>query len=279
MHPVPGYKVSTAYGARSRYWSCQKDSAGRGIHTGVDIAAPKGTPIVAPIAGTIRHRKYGSAFGKFAFSISPSKGQPFADGEVFFAHTLDRLKDGTKVKAGDRIARVGDLGNVTGPHLHMEFLPRSKGRWACGLHANPKPIIDHKEPSSMKETYFYGGKPTQSQKVGRAYAVLSKSRWDPPKGRPEHALVYLNVTKPVFRSGKTMGALRVRGVRADGDKTSYHDYPVAVDFSSGGSQLVTHTYFESNKGGLPTHYEVKCVGGLESVVLTTRYRKGVSFAR
>jgi len=146
-NPVPGKSVTTAFGKRGKHWSCKKTSAG-GIHTGVDFAAPSGTKIVAPIAGTIRHRNYGSAFGRHQFAISPSKGQPFAKGEVFFAHTRTRLKDGTKVKIGDKIAEVGAEGNVTGAHLHMEYMPSTKGKWNCYVHANPKPIIDAKAPAA-----------------------------------------------------------------------------------------------------------------------------------
>lgn len=142
-YPIPGVGVSTPYGKRGSHWSCQKDSSGNGIHTGADFAAGSGTKIYAPIAGQIRHRSYGSAFGNHQFAISPDAGQPFADGEVFFAHTRTRPKDGAYVKVGDLIAEVGAEGNVTGPHLHMEYMPSTKDQWKCGIHANPQPVLDH----------------------------------------------------------------------------------------------------------------------------------------
>ena len=77
-------------------------------------------------------------------------GEP--KGEVFFAHTRTRLKDGTKVKIGDKIAEVGAEGNVTGPHLHMEYMPSTKGKWNCYVHANPKPVIDAKAPTTSTKT-------------------------------------------------------------------------------------------------------------------------------
>ena len=43
-NPVPGYPVSTAYKKRGPYWSCDEDSAGNGVHTGQDYAAPAGDP-------------------------------------------------------------------------------------------------------------------------------------------------------------------------------------------------------------------------------------------
>lgn len=141
VNPVPGYRVTTPFGKRGSYWSCDRNSQG-GIHTGADWACPRGTPVVAAIAGTIRHRNYGSAFGPYQFAISPSAGQPFADQEVFYAHTLDRLPDGTEVQVGQQVARVGALGNATGNHLHFELHSR-KQVWNCGVIMDPQPAIDH----------------------------------------------------------------------------------------------------------------------------------------
>jgi len=149
MQPVPGHGLTTAYGLRGAHWTACR------FHTGADFAAPSGTPIVAPISGTIRHRSYGRAFGPFQFAISPSPGQPFADQEVFFAHVLDRLPDGTEVRAGQRISRVGALGNVTGPHLHMELHSR-KNIWTCSVMMNPQPVVDW-QPSGPAPVPSPGG--------------------------------------------------------------------------------------------------------------------------
>lgn len=142
-NPIPGRGITTRYGIRGRHWGCKRNSQG-GIHTGIDLAAPTGTKIYAPIAGQIRHRNYGSAFGRHQFAISPDNDQPFGKGEVFFAHTTTRLPDGRRVKIGDLIANVGAEGNVTGAHLHMEYMPTTKNRWDCSVHADPKPVLDHK---------------------------------------------------------------------------------------------------------------------------------------
>lgn len=136
VNPVPGYNITTPY-RKSGSWSC-------GYHTGVDLACPVGTRIVAPIAGQIRHRNYGSALGNHQFAISPDPGQPFAEGEVFFAHTRTRLADGVYVNVGDFVAECGVEGNTTGPHLHYEFHPNQKNSWGCEpVCANPQPTIDH----------------------------------------------------------------------------------------------------------------------------------------
>jgi len=140
--PIPGVGISTPYGKRGSYWSCNDNGSG-GVHTGVDFACPSGTDILAPIGGQIRHRSYGSAFGSHQFAISPDEGEPFGDGEVFFAHTTTRLADGTRVSVGDKISDVGAEGNVSGPHLHMEYHPDTKGSWSCSVHADPQPVLDH----------------------------------------------------------------------------------------------------------------------------------------
>lgn len=142
-YPIPGVGISTPYGKRGSNWSCSRDSNGNGIHTGADFACNAGTQIKAPIAGQIRHRNYGSAFGNHQFAISPDPGDPFGDGEVFFAHTTTRPNDGVYVKIGDNIAKVGAEGNVTGPHLHYEYHPNTKGSWSCSVIADPQPTLDY----------------------------------------------------------------------------------------------------------------------------------------
>lgn len=142
VSPVPTHRITTAFGARGYYWSCNEDSRGRGIHTGVDYSAPIGTPVVAAIAGTIRHRSYGRAFGSHQFAISPSPGQPFANDEVFYAHCRSRLPDGMEVQVGQRISEVGAEGNVTGPHLHFEY-HSGKNLWSCSVMRDPAVVIAH----------------------------------------------------------------------------------------------------------------------------------------
>lgn len=140
--PVPEqYPVTTAYGKRGTSWSCNENSSGQGVHTGVDLACPSNTPLYATIAGTIRHRQYGSAFGDRQFAISPSAGQPFANGEVFYAHGNERLPDGTEVQVGDYVGKSGARGNVSGPHVHYEYHPNAKNSWNCSVHADPAPTM------------------------------------------------------------------------------------------------------------------------------------------
>jgi hypothetical protein len=138
VNPVPGYSVTTPYGKKpnnNTYWQAC------GFHTGADFAAPEGTWVVASISGDLRVRNYGPAFG-IQCAISPDPGDPFADGEVFYAHLswLDPNLINKRVEAGQRIGKVGSTGGDWGPHLHYEQ-HTVKTRWGCDVVTDPMPSI------------------------------------------------------------------------------------------------------------------------------------------
>jgi murein DD-endopeptidase MepM/ murein hydrolase activator NlpD len=85
------------------------------MHQGQDIAAPIGTPIHAPLAGTVIDAGPASGFGQWV-RVRHNDGTVTTYGHVnkFF------VKVGQKVAAGEVIAEVGNRGHSTGPHLHME---------------------------------------------------------------------------------------------------------------------------------------------------------------
>jgi len=114
---------------------------------------------------------------------------------------------------------------------------------------------------------WFGGKPAGTLTVGTKYVRLDNSKWDPKANALDLRLVYLNV-----QSITGTGFLRIRGVRADGDATGYHDYPILA-----AGQLITHVYYEprGSKDG-PTVWSVKCWGGLRSAKIATRYAKGAA---
>lgn len=99
------------------------------VHTGVDIDAPKGTPVLAAADGTIVWAGYGLLRGNNdrndpygqAVSIRHNFGWQGQRMITIYAH-MDRIdvSVGQEVKAGEQIGLVGETGNVTGPHLHFE---------------------------------------------------------------------------------------------------------------------------------------------------------------
>lgn len=112
--PVPGHKVTYAYGVRNSGYSA-------GYHTGDDYAASVGTPVVAVRAGTIAWSNGdGGAYGNWICLRADN------DRDYIYCHLSQRsVAKGDKVKAGDKLGKVGATGNVTGPHLHFE--DRDKG--------------------------------------------------------------------------------------------------------------------------------------------------------
>ncbi len=89
-------------------------------HSGLDIAANTGTQILAVIEGEVVVAETDTYFGKY---IKIKKD----DIEMTYAHCSKLIvKVGEKVKKGQLIGYVGNTGNSTGPHLHLEI--RYKGR-------------------------------------------------------------------------------------------------------------------------------------------------------
>mgnify|MGYP001624363320 FL=1 len=84
-------------------------------HTGLDIAAPGGTPIKAAADGTVTFSGYSGGYG---YVVKMSHGNGI---ETYYGHcSALYVSAGEKVEAGDTIAAVGSTGNSTGNHLHFE---------------------------------------------------------------------------------------------------------------------------------------------------------------
>jgi hypothetical protein len=108
---TPGvYHLTARFGDYSALWA--------NFHTGLDFAAPTGTPIMAVASGTITEVGYSGAYGNRTIETLP-------DGtDLWYCHQNEfGTAVGDKVKAGQVIGYVGSTGNVTGPHLHLEVHP------------------------------------------------------------------------------------------------------------------------------------------------------------
>lgn len=108
VQPAPGRR-SSSFGLRRFF-----NGEARSPHSGMDIAAPEGTPVVAAGAGRVID------IGDYFF---PGRTVVLDHGAGFlslYAH-LSRVdtRVGQDVAAGTPIARVGATGRVTGPHLHF----------------------------------------------------------------------------------------------------------------------------------------------------------------
>lgn len=85
-------------------------------HTGLDIAASTGTKIKACAAGTVTFSGYKGSYG-YMVVVNHGNGV-----ETYYGHCSKLyVKAGQQVNQGDVIAAVGNTGNSTGPHLHLEI--------------------------------------------------------------------------------------------------------------------------------------------------------------
>ncbi len=95
------------------------------FHSGLDLRANLGTPILAPADGVVKFLVYNQN-GGYGNVVSLSHNYGF---ESSYAHLQNRrvVKEGQFVKKGDLIAYSGNSGMSTGPHLHYEikFIGRS----------------------------------------------------------------------------------------------------------------------------------------------------------
>ena len=108
--PTTGYHLTARFGMSGGLWSSN--------HTGLDFAAPSGTPIVAVANGTIIETGYDGSYGNKTV-------ERLKDGtEIWYCHqSAISVHKGDRIRGGKRIGNIGATGNVTGPHLHLEVRP------------------------------------------------------------------------------------------------------------------------------------------------------------
>lgn len=117
VKPIDG-TITSRYGVSS--------SIRKSTHTGLDIAAKKGTPIKVVADGTVTCASYQGSYG-YLVKVDHGNGV-----ETWYGHTSKMyVSVGQEVKTGDVIAAVGSTGNSTGPHLHLEIRIN-------GEHINPQ---------------------------------------------------------------------------------------------------------------------------------------------
>jgi murein DD-endopeptidase MepM/ murein hydrolase activator NlpD len=107
--PAPGAPMSEAYGVVNSEYAA-------GYHTGTDFAVDAGTDVLAVGDGTVVSADRQTCYGNTVVVELP-------DGRyALYAHlSAFEVTAGQQVRAGQRVARSGDTGNSTGPHLHFEI--------------------------------------------------------------------------------------------------------------------------------------------------------------
>ncbi|NLA75376.1 MAG: M23 family metallopeptidase, partial [Deltaproteobacteria bacterium] len=107
--PAKGW-LSSKFGYRVSPFTNEKE-----FHSGLDIAAKNGSPIIAPADGVVSGIEKSYGYGNL-LTVNHGYGL-----KTRYAHLSKILvKKGQAVKRGDIIANMGNTGRSTGPHLHYE---------------------------------------------------------------------------------------------------------------------------------------------------------------
>ncbi len=122
IRPVEGGRLSAYFG-----WRKHPLTGKNQFHEGIDIAAPRGTPVLAPADGTVElvTLKYrpNQSYGR-QIVINHGNGV-----KTRYAHLRDiNVRVGEKITRFTPIGTVGDTGRSTGPHLHYEVVENGKHR-------------------------------------------------------------------------------------------------------------------------------------------------------
>ncbi len=109
--PMMSYRrISSRFGYRSDPFRRRL-----ALHAGIDFKAPYGSPVLATAPGTVVRAGWTGSYGKLV-EIRHDNGLV-----TRYAHlSRIRVRAGQRVRAGDRIGRLGNTGRSTGPHLHYE---------------------------------------------------------------------------------------------------------------------------------------------------------------
>ncbi|MGE5096889.1 MAG: M23 family metallopeptidase [Betaproteobacteria bacterium] len=133
--PIQGGYYSSNYGYR-----VDPITGRSAFHTGVDVIAPPGTPVMAAAGGVVSQAGFIAEYGNIV-DVDHDNGLTSR-----YAHLSKSLvKVGDVVMKGQKIALVGATGRVTGPHLHFEV--REKG---IPLNPNKFLALDGKSTAVVK---------------------------------------------------------------------------------------------------------------------------------
>jgi murein DD-endopeptidase MepM/ murein hydrolase activator NlpD len=119
LNPAP---ITSRFG-----WRTHPLTGARRFHSGVDIGAPTGTPVVATVSGTVVSAGWNGGYGK-AVTIE----QPDGERQTLYGHLSQiSVQTGQWIEQGTVLGLVGSTGNSTGPHLHLEERVPNGDRWVA----------------------------------------------------------------------------------------------------------------------------------------------------
>jgi murein DD-endopeptidase MepM/ murein hydrolase activator NlpD len=123
--PVDGGVLTSGFGLRQHPITGEDEE-----HSGIDIAAPQGTPVLAAAAGRVEFAGEQGDYGNLVI-ITHADGS-----QTYYGHLAEiAVSEGSLVNSGQKLGTVGSTGTSTGPHLHFET------RDASGQAVNPLPKL------------------------------------------------------------------------------------------------------------------------------------------
>jgi murein DD-endopeptidase MepM/ murein hydrolase activator NlpD len=144
------------------YFRAPRDGGAR-EHQGVDIFAPRGTPVIAAADGIVTSVGTNALGGNVVWVARPLRRE-----SLYYAHLATQsATEGTRIKAGDALGTVGSTGNAAGgpPHLHF-------GIYAVGGAVDPLPYL---EPAAGRDAAPLLVPPGELRRLSGAQRVAGRS--------------------------------------------------------------------------------------------------------
>lgn len=148
----PGGRITSGFGT----------SRGKYPHAGIDFAVPIGTAVKAMFDGVVQRAAWNAVGGRSGMGMLLGHGGGM---NSYYGHLSQWLaKPGQRVKAGETIAKSGNTGRSTGPHLHAEL-------WKGGSPFNFMSYLHDSGGWHAPGTMSYNG-------LQEPEAILTPSQWD-----------------------------------------------------------------------------------------------------
>ncbi len=116
--PVDGARLSSGFGRRKHPILGYTK-----MHQGLDFAAPRGTPIFAAGDGVVKFAGRKGGYGKY---VQIKHNGTYATAYAHMHRIAKGIRNGKRVKQGEKIGAVGTTGRSTGPHLHYEIIKNGR---------------------------------------------------------------------------------------------------------------------------------------------------------
>ncbi|MFN5264645.1 MAG: peptidoglycan DD-metalloendopeptidase family protein [Pseudanabaena sp.] len=129
-----GYPLPYAVPVTSNYgWRMNPVTTIWSFHSGIDLGASFGTPVLAAKAGRVEFAGWGEGYGNLVELDHGSTGTRYAHLEAIYVY------QGQNVAQGQQLGIVGSTGRSTGPHLHFEIMVSSGDGWVA---LDPAPYLN-----------------------------------------------------------------------------------------------------------------------------------------